>query len=306
MVSRGVFSKQLAGASTYTGRTATRKARSCSPRAAADVGSRSGTFPTSLFSVSRTSGIAVLLALSLAGSAAAATLEDVRPTVRYVISGGIAGDMLAVVMQVNPDGSVSAGGETVFELDAREHQRFLDSVQRLAAAGLRVQNCPDCYAHTVHVRDDAVTVASGPSAHVRRSDPPRAQAYAALYTVLDLAADLPPRANQPSSACARSIQDRVAWDHDGDTDWPAARLSTLCYGAADSEAPGDCFATLMAGNVDWGGGTRWNPNNALDLCAGTRDADRTIACFRDAIERGNGWRRAIDTCRVPQLPEEAN
>jgi hypothetical protein len=52
----------------------------------------------------------------------------------------------------------------------------------------------------------------------------------------------------------------------------------------------------MYSGINWGGGTRWNPMNALDLCEKTNYADGTINCFTHQVSNGKHWKQAIGFC----------
>ncbi len=59
-----------------------------------------------------------------------------------------------------------------------------------------------------------------------------------------------------------------------------------------------CYRQVMRGEVSWGGGTVWLPENAHALCSGTQNARRTIGCFQAGIRAGWPWRDALGTCRA--------
>lgn len=102
-----------------------------------------------------------------------------------------------------------------------------------------------------------------------------------------------------SSACASSVQGTVPASPGGSKNWDALKLSQLCRNAERSLEPGRCYAALMRGNVSWGANTRWNPHNALQLCAGSLDSNRTISCFTDNLNSGRDWQKAIAVCKRP-------
>jgi hypothetical protein len=54
----------------------------------------------------------------------------------------------------------------------------------------------------------------------------------------------------------------------------------------------------MHGGINWGGGTQWQWQNALDLCKGTNNANNTISCFQGKIGAGSAWQQAISACRT--------
>ena len=66
----------------------------------------------------------------------------------------------------------------------------------------------------------------------------------------------------------------------------------------ENSQPKRCFDEIMDGGVEWGGGTRWNPTNATNLCARTPDARGTIDCFSAEIAKGIRWQGAIETCKA--------
>ena len=115
--------------------------------------------------------------------------------------------------------------------------------------------------------------------------------------ILGLAAVLP-ALPATASPCTDSVQGRVIWDNQAKTNWSAGNLKALCEGAETSTEPGACFARVTTGGVNWGGGTSWNPSNALDLCRATRNASATIGCFQAQIARRVHWRQAIPACRA--------
>jgi hypothetical protein len=98
--------------------------------------------------------------------------------------------------------------------------------------------------------------------------------------------------------CHDAVQGRIAWDYQGHTAWMPANVDRLCKGAS-SVQPARCFARVMHGGVNWGGGTRWQWSNAIDLCAGTSDSQATIACFQRGTAAGQSWSAAIASCKTP-------
>jgi hypothetical protein len=58
----------------------------------------------------------------------------------------------------------------------------------------------------------------------------------------------------------------------------------------------------MHGGVNWGGGTKWEWPNALNLCKGTSGADATVSCFQAKIASGARWPQAIAQCKSPVAP----
>lgn len=101
------------------------------------------------------------------------------------------------------------------------------------------------------------------------------------------ASNPPPRGggSSASAACQASARRRGFADV----------ASGLCRGATGN-APVDCYATIRAGQVNWGGGTQWVPTNAVNLCRGSRNGAATIACFRAKIRSGQKWPAALAAC----------
>lgn len=95
--------------------------------------------------------------------------------------------------------------------------------------------------------------------------------------------------------CTLALQGRVAWDYQGNTVWANANIERLCRGGRDAE-PALCFNRIMHGGIDWGGGTRWQWENATTVCQGTQSADATIACFQAQRAAGLDWRSAAGRC----------
>jgi hypothetical protein len=93
------------------------------------------------------------------------------------------------------------------------------------------------------------------------------------------------------------VQGKVASSHKGPNIWVAANLGRLCRRAETSVEPAKCFEEIMRGGVNWGAGTTWATANALALCGGTRNARRTLDCFKGEIASSQTWQVAIRQCR---------
>lgn len=104
-------------------------------------------------------------------------------------------------------------------------------------------------------------------------------------------------ARSQASTCRDAVSGKIAWDYKGSKGWSPGNVAKLCRGAESSTEPARCFARVMHGGVNWGGGTQWQWSNALDLCKGTQNAEATIGCFTQQIRSGNGWKVAIGRCR---------
>ena len=78
-------------------------------------------------------------------------------------------------------------------------------------------------------------------------------------------------------ACRNALEGRVPWSGT-DKHWSSQNLERLWAGGVGAE-PAACYARLMRGEVNWGGGTHWEWDNAANLCHGSQDGRATIACF---------------------------
>lgn len=97
------------------------------------------------------------------------------------------------------------------------------------------------------------------------------------------------------TSCAAFVQGNIAWSAEG-AEWNPEYVRKLCGQTSAPTQPGLCFNRVMRGGLDWGGGTEWQWANAVDLCAGTEDAQERIQCFRDKIAEHSDWRAAISAC----------
>ncbi|MEO0398548.1 MAG: hypothetical protein AAF224_03895 [Pseudomonadota bacterium] len=122
-------------------------------------------------------------------------------------------------------------------------------------------------------------------------------ATAAVGALTALMLAIAPAAAQQTT-CRAAVQGNIAWDGRNDRSWTNEQLNKLCSGAETSTQPGQCFQTVMSGKVNYGSGTTWNPNNALDLCQGSTNASATISCFRNQLAQQGNWRPAIDACKA--------
>lgn len=99
-----------------------------------------------------------------------------------------------------------------------------------------------------------------------------------------------------SNSCASQIQGKIAWDYNGSKTWNPSNIDRLCKGAEQLAEPAVCFNRVMHGGINWGGGTLWAWQNAIDLCEGTRNAQSTVSCFQGEIQKQRPWSQAIQTC----------
>lgn len=112
-----------------------------------------------------------------------------------------------------------------------------------------------------------------------------------------------PSVSAEEDRCAGYVQDRIAWNDDGNTRWDSSALTRLCRGTERPTQPGLCFDTVFHGALEAGAAIQQDWQDAADLCAGTNDAQTRVKCYRDAIGRGLHFRDAIETCNPP--PEVA-
>lgn len=98
-----------------------------------------------------------------------------------------------------------------------------------------------------------------------------------------------------ATTCHAAVQGNIAWNYQGSTAWNPANVNRLC-GAGHSTAPAQCFQHVMHGGVNWGGGTQWKWENAIDLCESAYDAAYQVQCFEGKIAMGYPWQTAIAYC----------
>lgn len=110
-----------------------------------------------------------------------------------------------------------------------------------------------------------------------------------------------PQPTFAQSQCVRATQNKVAWDYKNSKKWAQGNLNRLCKGA-NNAAPSRCFQRVMHGKVNYGGGSKWKWENAIDLCEQSTNANQTINCFKGKIRAGLKWKQAIAKCdeRAPK------
>ena len=113
-------------------------------------------------------------------------------------------------------------------------------------------------------------------------------------------APTPPIQLQPElptpSVCHDAVQDKIAWDRQGQRNWNPDNVRRLCAGNEHSEEPAICFAQAMHGGVDRGDESDWTWRDALRLCSGARDAEARISCFSSSVSDGIRGQQAIAGC----------
>jgi len=98
--------------------------------------------------------------------------------------------------------------------------------------------------------------------------------------------------------CHAALQGKVAWDYKGNKAWGKGNLDKMCKLNNQTDQPAKCFQKVMHGNVNWGGGDKWQWQNVLNLCQGTLNANRTIICFKNKIQSGKNWSTATNECKL--------
>lgn len=117
------------------------------------------------------------------------------------------------------------------------------------------------------------------------------------YVLIFIVTLLATGAANAASVCESAVQGKLAWDYKGTKDWSPANVAKLCAGSEGSTGPAECFETVMRGGVSWGGGTRWEWQNVVDLCRGAVNPKQRVSCFSGEIAANRPWRDAIARCR---------
>ena len=98
--------------------------------------------------------------------------------------------------------------------------------------------------------------------------------------------------------CYDLVQDRIAWNTQGNRRWTASSVKTLCRGTTVATAPPRCFDRALHAPQVW----RTSANQTLNwslasaLCAGTSDANRTLNCFKQRMRASNDINGGIKFC----------
>ncbi|MEM7077160.1 MAG: PASTA domain-containing protein [Pseudomonadota bacterium] len=87
-----------------------------------------------------------------------------------------------------------------------------------------------------------------------------------------------PPAN-PNKTCFNAVQNKVAWNKQGNKRWSNSNVYNLCKGAETSVEPAVCFKRVMQGGAKRKDGKVWEWRSASALCKGTRNANKTLSCF---------------------------
>ena len=99
-----------------------------------------------------------------------------------------------------------------------------------------------------------------------------------------------------ATTCARAVWSAALRGRARSDRSKSSIINRLCANAPNSAEPARCFQAVMGGRVNWGRGTRWAVQNAINLCAGTLSANSTIGCFKASVAN-SGWRQAVSQCR---------
>jgi hypothetical protein len=89
-------------------------------------------------------------------------------------------------------------------------------------------------------------------------------------------------------ACEQAVQGKIPWNQQGNRNWPPDMVARLCAKAENSHEPASCFHQIMP---------RFGSGVALDLCEGTRDANRRIVCFNSVFNQTRSAPKALQTCQ---------
>ena len=106
--------------------------------------------------------------------------------------------------------------------------------------------------------------------------------------------------NPPPKTCFNSIQNRIAWNLQGNKRWNPNNVNFLCRGAEGSREPGKCFQAMVHSGVRAGRRhvrLQWPP--ARNLCRGTLNARNTIRCFQSEMGRGRTINQGVNACKRP-------
>lgn len=109
----------------------------------------------------------------------------------------------------------------------------------------------------------------------------------------------PPQAEatEGSAACRAFVQGNIPWSGEGYSTWQDAVLDKLCGNTSVPQQPGLCFSRTMHGGIDVGNESMSKWAFAVDLCAGTNDADAQLDCFERERRAGKDGRAAIRACK---------
>ncbi|TSA37467.1 MAG: hypothetical protein D4R63_12675 [Methylococcaceae bacterium] len=116
--------------------------------------------------------------------------------------------------------------------------------------------------------------------------------------VLGLSVSQVSLANEHVSECKNHVQNKIAWNYNGKTQWEEKNLAALCKDTTAPKEPGECFNKIMHGKVNWGSSDQWEWKNALSLCSGSNNSDATVTCFKKRIEAKENWNTAILECQL--------
>jgi len=100
-----------------------------------------------------------------------------------------------------------------------------------------------------------------------------------------------------NASCKRFVQGNIPWSEEGYLDWQPAVLDELCGSTRAPQQPGLCFFRAISGEIEGEakGVSAWG--YAVQLCAGTNDADTRLDCYARERDAGKDSRAAIRTCK---------
>lgn len=102
---------------------------------------------------------------------------------------------------------------------------------------------------------------------------------------------------KPEDQCFSFVQGNIPWNDNGNVNWNPEYIEKLCRGTEEPAQPGLCFHRVRQGVASGNGETRLHWSNAVELCAGTNDAEARVKCFIAKIDAGKNPRIAVEACR---------
>lgn len=113
------------------------------------------------------------------------------------------------------------------------------------------------------------------------------------------AVEAAPQPPMPVGTCAAAVTSIPA-NRAGGAPWTATDVLRLCGAATDLRAPARCFEQVLD-LPPAPDGSRFAPEAALALCAGSRDGGRTVACYQRLLRETKGdSAKAIEGCRAQE------
>ena len=98
--------------------------------------------------------------------------------------------------------------------------------------------------------------------------------------------------------CYNRVQNKIAWNTQGNKRWTDASIKSLCKGTSVPAAPPQCFSTAMYRGVTWGQRPQHKMNWSLasQLCGGTNNAQTPINCLKTKVGQNWNLAKAVNAC----------